>query len=317
MPSRRQFLTLSSGLILTPLIGGAAFGQSGATQVAGVYRRGVGDVTVTALLDGYLELDPNMLVGSDADANAQLLEAAFLPNAPVQTSVNGYVVQYGSQTVLVDGGAASAFGPTLGKMGAALDAAGVTPEDVDIVFCTHLHPDHIGAFTDGDGAAAFPNAQFYVHEADHAFWTNADNFSAMPEMMQNFAAMAQACVAAYGDRVIIQKDGASVVGGVTVKHMPGHTPGHSGLMVDSKDQQLLIWGDIVHVGPIQFARPQVTIPFDVDQTQAAQTRASVFDMVATDRLEVAGAHIDFPSFGHIEKAGDGYRFVNSRWDHVL
>ena len=100
-------------------------------------------------------------------------------------------------------------------------------------------------------------------------------------------------------------------------HLPGHTPGHSGLMLSSGDDTMLLWGDIVHVGPVQFARPEMTIPFDVDQPAAAEQRARVLDMVATDRLEVGGSHIDFPSFGFIETAGDGYAFVPSRWDHTL
>ncbi|MCI4664361.1 MAG: MBL fold metallo-hydrolase [Neomegalonema sp.] len=317
MTNRRDFLAVSAGLVLTPFLPGAAFAAGGATQVVGVYRRSVGDITVTALLDGFLKIDPKVLTGYDAATADKLLREAFLAAGPIDTSVNAYVVQTGGKTVLVDGGAATAFGPTLGKLGAALGAAGVKPEEVDEIFCTHLHPDHIGAFTTAEGAAAFPKAQLHVHEADAAFWGNDANFAKAGEMAQNFAKAAQRALAAYKDRTILVKDGATVAPGATVAHLPGHTPGHSGLMVASGDASMLLWADIVHVGPVQFQNPSWTIPFDVDQPLAAKTRAKTLDMAASDRLEVAGAHIDFPSFGYVAKAGAGYRFTPSRWDHQL
>ena len=321
MTHRRDFLLGAAAgaatLYATPLLA-----KTGGAQVVGVSRRGVGDIKVTALLDGFIPIEPTNLTGSDPAAIADLMKRAFLSGKAVDTSVNTYVVETGGKTVLVDGGVvigpdgAPAFGPTTGKTGAAFESAGFSADAIDTLFCTHLHPDHIGYFLDG-GAARFKNASLVLHEAEHAFWTNAANFAGADEQVQGFAAAAQAVAAAYKDRITLVKDGASVAPGLDVKHMPGHTPGHSGLLASSGDDSLLIWGDIVHVGVAQFARPDWTIAFDVDQPQAAKTRAKVFDMAATDRLEIAGAHIDFPSFGHVAKAAEGYRFVPSRWDHIL
>lgn len=311
MLDRRRFIALSAAFSVLPLAGAGA-----ATQVVGVYRRGVGDAVVTSLLDGYLELDPAMLTGSDEETNARLLREAFLSAGPVNTAINAYAIETGDRTVVVDGGAGSAFGPTSGMMPTALEAAGVTPESVDVVVATHLHPDHIGVFA-REGAATFPNAELVLHPAEHAFWTDEANFAGAPDMMRNFAAMARAAIAPYAERTRMLEDGATVAPGVEVMALPGHTPGHCGLMVTSGDAAVLLWGDIVHIGPIQFARPQVTIPFDVDQPMAAATRARVLDMAATDRLEIAGSHVDYPSFGHVERAGEGYRFVKGRWDHAL
>lgn len=317
MRSRRAFLTLAAGLTITPLLPRAAWSQNRPSQVVGLYRRGVGDITITAILDGYLPLDPAMLTGADATLDNALLEEAFLPaGGVVPTSINAYVIETGDRTIMVDGGAAEAFGPTAGKTSLALAVAGVGPEKVDTVVCSHLHPDHVGALTSG-GDAMFPNAALKLHSAEHAFWTNDANFTGVDETTQGFVALAQATVRAYGERVELFEDGADIAPGVTAMHLPGHTPGHTGLMVASGDQSLLLWGDIVHLGPIQFARPDVTIAFDVDQPLAAATRARVFDQVATDRLEIAGAHVDFPSFGRLEIRGEGYRLRRSRWDHEL
>lgn len=317
MRSRRDILKYSAGLAVVPYLGGAAFGQNGPAQVVGVYRRGVGEMVITALLDGYLAIDPAMLTGSDPETNARLLAESFLPAGPVDTSINAFVIETGDRTILVDGGSADAFGPTAGKLAAALAAAGVTPERVDTVFATHLHPDHVGVFA-SNGVATFPNAGLATHVAEHAFWTDDGNFAGADDMVKGFAALAQQAVAPYAERLQLIEDGADIAPGVTAMHLPGHTPGHTGLVVSSGDQTLLIWADIVHVGPIQFARPDLTIPFDVDQQQAAETRARILDRVATDRLEIAGSHVNFPGFGHVAAAGNGgYRFVPSRWDHEL
>lgn len=308
--TRRDALRLSGALALVPLGPLAA-----ATQVAGVYRHGVGEATVTALLDGYLNIDPAALNGADEATKAQALRDAFIAEGPVTTSINAFVVQAGGRTVVIDSGGGPNFAPTAGAFPAGLQVAGIDPAAVETVFATHLHPDHIGGLADDFGDPRFPNATLVVHEADAAFWGDESNFASAPDMVKGMAQGARRALETYGDAVERVADGYALTPELTVTHLPGHTPGHSGLMLDSGGEQLLIWADIVHVGPIQFAHPGVTIPFDVDQDQAAATRRRVFDMAATDRLEVAGAHISYPGLGRVAKAGDGYRLVPSRWDH--
>lgn len=310
MLTRRRTLALGTGLVLVPQV------LTARTPVTGIQRRAVGDITVTALLDGYLDLDPaELLSGVDAVAIPGLLRRAFIDGDAVATAVNAYVVETAERTILVDGGAGGAFGPTAGELLEALDAGGIARDAVDTVFCTHLHPDHIGAFTTADGAARFTDAELVVHEADRAFWSDDANFAGAGEMMRTFAAAAQAALGAYGGALRTIADGAEIAPGVTARHLPGHTPGHTGLVLASNGETLLLWADVVHVGPVQFPRPEATIAFDVDQPQAASTRRALFDEVATDRLMVAGSHVSFPSFGHLERRGDGYAFAPARWPY--
>jgi glyoxylase-like metal-dependent hydrolase (beta-lactamase superfamily II) len=105
--------------------------------------------------------------------------------------------------------------------------------------------------------------------------------------------------------------------GVTSMPLHGHTPGHSGYMIASGNDSLLIWGDIVHVPDIQIPRPEVTIEFDTDPPAAAATRKRVLDMVTKDRQLVAGMHMHFPGFAHVVKRGDEYMMLPEPWDQAF
>jgi glyoxylase-like metal-dependent hydrolase (beta-lactamase superfamily II) len=105
--------------------------------------------------------------------------------------------------------------------------------------------------------------------------------------------------------------------GITLVPEPGHTPGHSGWLIASGNESLLIWGDIVHMPGIQFRRPDAGITFDVDGAQAIATRRRIMDMAATDRLLVAGMHLDFPCFGHVARENEGYAFIPDVWTPSL
>lgn len=310
MIDRRNFLALSTAFSVLPV-----FGQAKSTQVLGMYRRAIGEMVVTAFLDGHFNIPSKILAGVDEATQIRLMQKSFLSEGPIRTSVNAYLIETADRKILIDGGmGAEADG--FGGLARGLDAMGVAASDINTVFCTHLHRDHVGAFLAGD-APAFGDAELLAHTDDVAFWTTASNFDNASDRNKGFAALATKVVGAYGDRVRTVGNVEDIAPGITTMHLPGHTPGHTGLTLSSGGENLLIWADIVHLGPIQFAQPQATVPFDIDPEQAITTRRRIFDMVATDRLEVAGSHIDFPSFGHLEAADDGVAFVPSRWDHTL
>jgi len=121
---------------------------------------------------------------------------------------------------------------------------------------------------------------------------------------------------AYGDRIRPVR-GGPVAPGITLVPHPGHTPGHSGYLIESRGERLLIWGDIVHQPHIQLARPEAGSLWDVDHTAAVATRRRVLDLAAREGLTVAGCHLDFPAVGHIARAGDGYAFVPRVWSPIV
>ncbi|QCF27113.1 MBL fold metallo-hydrolase [Hydrocarboniclastica marina] len=281
-------------------------------QAPGFYRMALGDFEVTALYDGAVNLDPALLKGVSADDVQALLARMFnKSNDGVQTAVNAYLVHTGKHLVLVDAGAAQCFGSGLGHILPNIEASGYRAEDVDLVLLTHLHPDHSCGLVGSDGKAAFSNARVRVTKAEAGFWLNPEAAKKAPEDSKAFFTMSRDAVAPYKeiDRFETFEVGETLIPGVKVVSTPGHTPGHVSYLFESGDQSLLVWGDIIHSHAVQFARPEVSIEFDVDEPQAIETRQRVLAEAAADKLWIAGAHLPFPGLGHVRPENRGYSWV--------
>ena len=279
-------------------------------QAPGVYRLKVGAFEVTVLSDGNLAIDRPLFAGDAAGAD-KLLDKAFLPKGAIPTCVNEWLVNTGDKLVLVDAGAGTSFVPTLGKMHGNLAVADVDPAAVDAVVITHMHPDHIPGLLGPDGKMMFANAVVHINGDEHAFWTLDQNRAKAPDEFKVFFDLANAAIKPYAVAGKLQtfRDGAQFARGVTAAAAPGHTVGHSMVRVSSDGSDLLLWGDIVHCAALQFAEPERSIAFDSDPSLAIANRKKVFDMVATDRLLFAGAHLPFPGVGHTAKSDSGYSYV--------
>lgn len=280
-------------------------------QPAGTHHLAVGDLLVTAINDGMFTGSLDFIVNIGASEAERLQRAAFRPVPPPLT-VNAFLVRRDDALVLVDTGCGTSMGPTLGSLRAHLRALGIEPATIGAILLTHLHPDHANGLVDDAGAALFPNAEIVVHAEELDFW-HRDN---LPEPAVSYVAGARAAVAPYRDRIRVVRGGEALPG-ITAVEEPGHTPGHTGWMVQSGSEELLIWGDIVHMPGIQFANPDAGMGFDVDRAQAVATRRRIMDMAATDGLLVAGMHLEFPAFGRLTRAGGGYAFVPELWRSAI
>ena len=281
-------------------------------QAPGIHHKAVGDILVTALTDGMFEGSFAMLAAFETGTAEQMHRDRFRA-IPPKLAVNSFLIQTEDRTILVDSGCGGVFGPALGNLAGNLAALGIKPGDVDTVLCTHLHPDHVGGLVDGAGKSVFPNAELVVHADDHKYWgDDATLAGATTDQDKGFIQLARTTIAAYADRTKLLTAGEAI-SGISIMPEPGHTPGHSGWLIASGGASLLIWGDIVHMPGIQFARPEAGMGFDIDGAQAIATRQRIMDMVTADRLMVAGMHLDFPCFGHVAKAQSGYVFVPDVW----
>jgi glyoxylase-like metal-dependent hydrolase (beta-lactamase superfamily II) len=278
------------------------------TQAPGYHRMLLGDFEITALSDGTVKLPMDQLLQAHPGEAAQRFARARL-EVPVETSVNGYLINTGTKLVLVDTGAASNFGPTLGKLIANLRASGYQPEQVDEVYITHLHPDHVGGLM-LDGQRVFPNAVVRADKADAAYWLSSENMQKAPKDAQGFFQAAMASLKPYVDAGKFQpfEGPTELVPGIQAVPLHGHTPGHNGFLVRSQGQQLLVWGDVMHAAAVQMHDPGVTIQFDTDPKAAAPQRRKVMAEAARAGTWIAGAHLSFPGLGRLRAQGKGYEW---------
>ena len=280
------------------------------TPAPGYFRMMLGEFEITPLSDGTVDLPVDKLLTQKAEKTTAALSKSFL-KAPLETSDNAYLVNTGKKLILIDTGAGVLFGPTLGKIQASMKAAGYSPEQVDEIYLTHMHSDHLGGLLVTKGNPAFPNAVVRAakREADH--WLSQANMDKAPADGKNTFHNAMAALDPYvkaGKFKTFDGD-VELTPGIRALGGHGHTPGHTTYVIESGGRKMIAIGDLIHVGAVQFEDPAVTIGFDGDQKAAAAARKKLFDAAAKDGSLIGGAHLQFPGMGHLRIEGKGYRFI--------
>jgi glyoxylase-like metal-dependent hydrolase (beta-lactamase superfamily II) len=281
------------------------------TQAPGYYRHMLGDFEVTALLDGTMKLPVLQLL---TRATPQQLSAALKRGylkEQVETPVNAYLVNTGSKLVLIDTGTGGNFG-SKPELLDNLRAAGYKPEQVDEIYITHMHGDHVGGLM-AQGALAFPNAVLRIDKKDTDFWLSEAVMNRAPEAVRGFFKASMAAVNPYiaAQRLKTFEGATELVPGIHAMPTYGHTPGHTIYRIESKGETLVLWGDLMHVAAVQFDNPNVAITFDIDSNKAVAERRQAFAEAAKKGWLVGVAHVSFPGLGHLRPgpAKQGYTWV--------
>ncbi len=304
--SRRQTIMATAAFAFAPAILKQPAHARADLQGAGapVFNRfRLGSFEVTTLLAGSRVNDtPREIFGLNAKDEDFLAAsaAAFIPADKTQFFFTPTVVNTGTELVLFDTGL-SAEGT-----GAAMAAAGLSADQVDVVVLTHMHGDHIGGLMGADGMTpSYPNARYVTGATEHNHWSAAAD--------EGF----DKAVKPLNDKMTFLDDGGSVAGGITGLMAAGHTPGHMAYMIESDGQRLALTADAAnhYVWSLQF--PDWEVRFDADKPAAAATRKSLFGMIAADRIPFIGYHMPFPALGFVEPKDAGFRFVPASYQLML
>jgi glyoxylase-like metal-dependent hydrolase (beta-lactamase superfamily II) len=323
MSTRRCFLKAGLGLLGAPaaamLAAPAAFAGApfAKTQAPAFYRMALGDIEVTAISDGTLPVPLEDHFNNTTPNHIEaVLKSVFL-ESPADLSVNAYLFNTGPKLVLVDAGTGDLLGPRLGHLVENLHAAGYRPEQVDHVILTHIHADHSGGLTVAD-KPVFPNALLHVNRRDADYWLNPVNLERAPGNAKRSFHEAVASLKPYvdADRLRVFADNASPIPGFSSMLRPGHTPGHSSIVIESKGETFVAWGDIIHGDAVQFDEPNIAIDFDEDSRAAAATRRKALTHAAEHGYWVAGAHLPFPGIGHVRADSDEFDWVPVNYSAV-
>lgn len=321
--SRRDSLKWSGLVGLTALLGGSVLRAESppatinpSVQGAGFYRHKLGEIELILLSDGGFDMQPKSLFPGTGDQLIETAKKQFLSPDSVPGHVNTLLIRSGGKTLLVDTGCGNLFGPSTGKLPKNLQRAGVDPETIDHVLITHIHPDHVGGLLQEQ--ALFTKATIHVSTTERSFWSNPDlSKSILPEEMKTQIATGGQKFIEYlkaaGNRVHEFANTIELLPGVRVELAAGHTPGHVIVSIESGQESLLYITDCAHMAPLQFVHPEWKAIFDVDAEQGIQTRQKIYERCAADRLLVAGSHLPFPGFGHIDRLNNHYAWVPIVW----
>jgi glyoxylase-like metal-dependent hydrolase (beta-lactamase superfamily II) len=276
----------------------------------------IGDVSITlvremetnVVLEGMLpDADRSVL-----DANVGWLKPHFLnDDGTLPLSIHALVLESQGQVIVVDTCVGDRPVPGFDDLSnidhgflATLAASGYTPDDVDIVLCTHLHFDHVGWNTrrvDGRWVPTFPNARYLFSRVEYEHWDAGGDGPAVT----------------FGDAVrpVLEAGLADLVemdhrinDEIRLEPTPGHSPGHVSVRISSKGDDAVITGDLVH-HPVQFVAPHWHMTADGDPARASATRVEFRGRYADSGVRVFGTHFGGPSTGFLEQTPEGYRFT--------
>ena len=248
-------------------------------------------------------------------------EPHFLRDGLIYGYLQSWLIDTGDERILVDTGAGNQkdrpgipiFGNLDSDFLGNLRSAGFEAGDIDKVFCTHLHIDHVGWNTqlvDGEWQPTFPNAVYSFPNLDEEAWNPekpAYRNLAGAEVNANVFEDSVAPVMQAGRAELIG-NGAEIASGMTAHDAPGHTPGHMALRVEDAGEVAFFTGDILH-HPMQIHRPDWNSVYCEDREQAAATRRAILEQAESEGARLVPAHFGHPHYAFVERAEHGFRPV--------
>jgi len=280
----------------------------------------IGDVTITSIVEreGPWRKPEDMFPAYDPEVGkrhlAEMDPVVFDPaSGKMYITYQTFIVRTPKHTVLVD----TCTGENKGYP-APMDfpkqpwldnfrMAGLRFEDIDYVFCTHLHIDHCGWNTvlrDGRWVPTFPKAKYIFHKNEYAYWEEATKREENPPgnvWRYNCLPVVEA------GQALLVDDAFELDDTFTLTPTPGHSPCHCCVNIRSRGQRAVVTGDMMHHA-LQCREPDWSTIFDTDPKQAAQSRRNFLGSVAGTDTLLLPIHFPSPTAGRVESDGDRFRY---------
>ena len=219
--------------------------------------------------------------------------------ALIRMNVGSFVLRVADADALVDTGLGEGDHPfensEWGLLADDMARKGIVPEEIDTVIITHLHRDHVGwnmVEENGVRTPFFPNARYYIPRADWDVFTRRAG-------MAMFAYIAEQVMPLLDLGALEFVEGEHAIGShITALPTPGHTPGHTSVLVSSAGESAVVLGDAAHV-PVQAHHTDWSPRADTNPELSRQNRAELFDRMEKDHSLVVSGHFPVPGFGRL------------------
>lgn len=280
----------------------------------------IGDIAVTRIEEIILrepeELFPDFCCESLEPHLSWLTPNFYLPETnEFLSSVHSWVLRTRKHTFLIDACTGNhksrPLWPRFNELNIPylerLSLAGVKPEEVDFVMCTHLHVDHVGWNTqlvDGRWIPTFPNAKYVFSQKEIDYW-NPDHNDATQSFGQVFLDSINP-ILEIGQALVVDRD-FEFDEQVQIVQTPGHSPGHLSIRLFSAGETGIFSGDVMH-NPLQVYLPEWNSRYCINPELARQTRKTLLEDCADTGITLFPAHFCFPHAGSIQQDGEGFSF---------
>lgn len=303
-------MTLTRRTLLQGAVAGTALAGLGGRMAWASDSATLGNMTLTTLSDGNLVLPVDFTFGGVSEADrAPIFKEFGFGDGNLEPECNVTLLQDGERTILFDAGSGPGFMPSVGMLPDALEAMGVSVDDVTHIVFTHAHPDHLWGILDDFDDPLFPEATYMMGRKEWEYWWNPMTVDTIEESRATMAVGAKRRMEIIEDNITLFDDGAEILPGVAARATYGHTPGHMAFEVRSGSESVMVLGDCVGNHHAAFMAPALGLGSDQDRDMAAQTRLGLMDQLAAEQMRIIGFHLPGGGMGRVERRDGAYRFV--------